>query len=273
MARELFRIPFLDLPIYGYGTMVLLGFLFGYLYVLRAARREGIPSEKIQDLPVWMVLSGLLGGRLFYFIQFYGEEFAGQPWRVFKIWEGGLVFYGGLILGAVAFLLYCRRYSLPVLPMLDVMAPATAIGLAFGRVGCFFNGCCWGKACEAGFALGVQFPAGSPPATAQSASPWVHPTQLYSSLNAFLLALLLWAIWRQRPAPGTVIGLLFGLYRVSRFVLEGIRGDHQVDPGVWTVSQTVSSGFLLLGASLVIYAQWRRSQDRSSPSSPAMAGA
>ena len=230
MARELFRIPWLGLPIYGYGMMVLIGFLAGYVFVLRGVKREGISPDRVQDLPVWMVLSGLIGARIFYFIQFYDAEFSGGNWlEVFKIWKGGLVFYGGMVLGAVAFLGYCRRYRLPPLPMLDVMAPAMALGLGFGRIGCFLNGCCWGKTCDAGFALAVQFPAGSPPAGADQVSPWVHPTQLYSSANAFLLALVLWAVWRRRPAPGTVSGLFLALYGTSRFVLEGIRGDHGVN--------------------------------------------
>jgi len=256
VARELFRIPLIDLPIYGYGAMVLLGFLAGYFFVLRGAQRDGIEREKVQDLPIWMVFSGLLGARLFYFMQFYSTDFSdGRWWHVFKIWEGGLVFYGGLILGAVTFLIYCRRLKLPILPMLDLMAPATALGLGFGRIGCFLNGCCWGKACDASFTFAVRFPAGSPPASLDAPSPWIHPAQLYSSLNAFLLGLLLWAVWRRKPAPGTVIGLLFLLYGVSRFLLEGIRGDHGVAQGAWTVSQSVSSAGIVLGVILLIGAK------------------
>ena len=281
MRRELFRIPGLDWPIYGYGTMVLLGFLLGYIYVIRAARREGIPTEKVQDLPIWMVLSGLLGGRLFYFLQFYGDEFSGGRWtRVFKIWEGGLVFYGGMILGVLAFLLFCRRHKLPVLPMLDIMAPATAIGLGFGRIGCFLNGCCYGRECAADAPFAVRFPEGSPPASAlpdvtTGLSQWIHPTQLYSSVNAFLLALLLWAVWRRRPAPGTVIGLLFALYGVSRYVIEKIRGDHGVSEGFWTVSQTISLGAITLGMGLFVFAHiGRRASNGAggSPSGGALAG-
>lgn len=254
MRRELFRIPWIDVPVFGYGTMVLLGFLLAYVFVLRAARREGIPREKVQDLPIWMVVSGLLGARLFYFFQFYTEEFSRGRWtRVFAIWEGGLVFYGGFILGATAFVAYCRRQRLPLFRMLDLTAPALAIGLGFGRIGCFLNGCCWGQQCPEEFALGVRFPAGSPPAGfGEVPSAWIHPTQLYSSANAFLLALLLWAVWRARPRPGTVIALLFVGYGISRFVLEGIRGDHAVTPGEWTVSQTISTLTIAVGLVLAI---------------------
>ncbi len=258
MRRELFRIPWLDLPIYGYGMMVLIGFLAGYLFVLRGSRREGIPAEKVQDLPIWMVLSGLLGARIFYFFQFYETEFNAGRWtRFFKIWEGGLVFYGGVILASLAFLLFCRRGKLPLLEMLDVMAPALAIGLGFGRIGCFMNGCCWGRECAPDFPLAVRFPAGSPPATLENASAWIHPSQLYSSANAFLLALLLWAVWRRRPLPGTVIGLLSLGYGISRFVLEGIRGDHGVEPGEWTVGQTISSIAVAIGVGILAWIRLR----------------
>jgi len=272
MLPELIRIPLVGWRIHSFGVMVVLGFLAGYWFVRRATARDGIPRERIQDLPIWMVLSGLVGARLFYVVQFYEESFSGGRWHhALRIWEGGLVFYGGLILGAIAFVVYCRRYSLPLLAMLDAMAPATALGLAFGRIGCFLNGCCYGRECSADFALGVRYPANSLPMVGREAGATLHPTQLYESAVAFAMALVLWAIWRRRSAPGLVLASLFILYGTSRFVLEGIRGDHGVPLGGWTVSRWISVATVAIGLTLAARTHWRGADPDGAQRRPATA--
>lgn len=270
MSPELFRLPFVGWSIHSFGMMVVLGFLAAYVVVRIGARREGIPKESIQDLPIWMVLSGLAGARLFYVIQFYDESYDDGRWHhAFRIWEGGLVFYGGLIFGTAAFILYCRRHRLPLLRMTDIAAPSVALGLAFGRIGCFLNGCCFGRACDPSFPLGVRFPAESLPMRVHDPGTAIHPTQLYESAVAATLALLLWALARRRPAPGLVFaGLLVG-YGASRFVLEGIRGDHDVPLGAWTVSGWLSVAILLSGVAFGAFALGRRTElSESVPPAP-----
>jgi len=276
MLPDLFRIPFVGWRIHSFGVLVVLGFLAGYWFVRQATARDGIPREKIQDLPIWMVLSGLIGARLFYVVQFYDESFRGADWHhAFRIWEGGLVFYGGLILAAPVFVIYCRRHGLPLLSMLDAMAPATALGLGFGRIGCFLNGCCYGRECAADFPLGVRYPADSLPMAGREAGAWLHPTQLYESLLAFAMALLLWAIWRRRVAPGAVLAALFLLYGTGRFLLEGIRGDHGVPLGGWTVSRWISLATATIGAAIGLALAARIGARESAPadSRPPLAGA
>lgn len=271
MARELFRIPFLDLPVWGYGAMVLLGFLSANWLFLRGARRAGIEVEKIQDMPLVLVLCGLGGGRLFYVIQFWERDFAGQGWlEPFKIWNGGLVLYGAIVVGLLSFFLICLRKSLEWRQVLDLIAPALAVGIGFGRVGCFLNGCCWGDSCAVDFPLAVVFPPGSPPAFANGIpggpSFPLHPTQLYSAAQGFILALLLWRISPLLAGrPGRAFGLLMALYAVGRWTLESVRADHAITAGDWTVSQGISLGFLVCGGILWILAPRRGNSSSAAP--------
>ena len=158
MRQILFRIPGLGLPIYGYGVMLCLALFACGWYAARLARRQGKNGELMWDLLVWLVIPGLLTCRLFYVIQ-YREQF-NHWWEIFRIWEGGLVVYGGVIGGLAGLVLFARKHKLRVLWLLDLIAPVIGIGLAFGRVGCLLNGCCYGDYCEQPWA--IQFPARSP---------------------------------------------------------------------------------------------------------------
>ncbi len=254
MARELFRIPILDLPVWGYGAMVLLGFLAANWLFLSGARRAKIAVEKVQDMPLVLVLCGLGGGRLFYVIQFWERDFAGRGWlEPLKIWNGGLVLYGAIIVGLITFAILCKRKNLDWRRVVDLIAPALAIGIGF------LNGCCWGESCAVDFPLAVIFPAGSPPAIANGVAGGpsypLHPTQLYSAAQGFILAVLVWRIApRLGHRPGRVFGLLMMLYGVGRWTVESVRADHAITAGEWTISQGISIGFLACGAILWLLA-------------------
>src|SRR5260370_13299864 len=127
------------IPIYGYGAMLFLAFVFCVLLAARLGLREGIEPKHVQDLAIWIFIFGIIGARVTHMIQFK------EPlWKFFMIWEGGLVFYGGAIGGAVgyflAYFLVLRKYHISSWKMADVIAPCAALGLALGRVGCLLNG-------------------------------------------------------------------------------------------------------------------------------------
>ena len=137
------------LPIRGYGLMLLVGVSTGVGLAVHRARQGGIDPDVIFSLAIWMVVCGIIGARLFYVIEYWHESFAGRNLRdtlfeIANIPEGGLVIYGGLVGAAVGFVTLVRKQRLPILAMADLIAPSMAIGLAFGRVGCFLNGCCYG---------------------------------------------------------------------------------------------------------------------------------
>lgn len=255
LYRELFRIPtpFGDLPVFGYGAMVLFGVLGAVLLLRAGARRRQLDPDRLTDLAVLLVLFGVIGGRVWYLIQYRHEVYAGGDWlETFRLWRGGLVLYGAIAGGliALAWLQRKRRYG-PWRDLLDLIAPAVAIGIAFGRLGCYLNGCCWGEVCAADWPLAAVFPPGSPPSFSygdgSGFSPPLYPTQLYSACQGLILALILWRAGAHLGhRPGRTFAIFLGLYSLGRGVIELIRADHGIGPGQWTVSQLVSVVVLVL---------------------------
>ena len=151
------------IPIYGYGAMLFLAFVFCVLLAARLGQREGIDPKHIQDLAIWVFIFGIVGARITYMIQY--EE---SPWKFFMIWDGGLVYYGGAIGGVVgyffAYFLFLRKFHVSTWKMADVIAPCAALGLALGRVGCLLNGCCYGNVACAEWRA-IHFPLSAPPRT------------------------------------------------------------------------------------------------------------
>lgn len=144
MDQILFRLPLVDLPIYGWGAMLFLAFFCCTWLAAYLAKIQGIPNQNIQDVGIWIFVCGILGARITYAIQYHLplDEF-------FKIWDGGVVFYGSAIGGVVgyfgAYFFILRKYKISTWKMADVIAPCGALGLALGRVGCLLNGCCYGN--------------------------------------------------------------------------------------------------------------------------------
>ena len=140
------------ITIYSYGLMIALGIMVGLFLARRQAKREGIDPDKILDITLYVLLAALIGARLlFVFMNF--AEYVDEPLRILKIWEGGLVFYGGLLPAVAIGIWYIKRLGLPLWQIADILAPSLAIGHAMGRIGCFFAGCCYGGACDLPWAV------------------------------------------------------------------------------------------------------------------------
>ena len=182
--------------------------------MLGHARAAGIADEAVVlDFCFAVLVSSLIGVRLFYVLTHLGEF---HPWyHVFFIWEGGLTLYGGIILATATVWWFCRRRAVPFAVMADVMSPAVALGIGVTRIGCFLNGCCFGKPTE--LPWGVRFPAGSLPAQIFGSVP-LQPSQLYSSLAGFAIAGLLLLGERLPSRPGSTFGRFLLLYGLARFL-------------------------------------------------------
>jgi len=155
-------------PIRGYGVMVLAGSVAGIALAVHRAQQAGVAAEEILGLAVAMFLCGVVGARLFYVVEYWNERIRHDDWlatlkAAASFTEGGLVIYGALIGGMIAFAAYVRRRRLPGLAMADIIAPGMVVGLAFGRIGCLLNGCCYGG--EADVPWAVTFPRESAPGT------------------------------------------------------------------------------------------------------------
>jgi phosphatidylglycerol:prolipoprotein diacylglycerol transferase len=255
MRQVLFTIPGVGIKIFGFGTMLFVAFLASMYLAAWRARREKLDPDIIYDMVPWVFLGGLIGARLFFVIQYWGDKIKSLT-DVFTIWEGGIVFYGSIIGGTAAFFLYRYRRPFPLRPFLDVVAPSLAVGAMIGRLGCFLNGCCYGDRCD-NLPWAIAFPRLSPPWMAHYNYQWigpdaawslpVHPTQLYAAIDGLVLLLLLSAYYPLRRRDGEVMALLMVTYPITRFLVEFLRSDEGVFFAGLTVSQNISVLLLLCG--------------------------
>jgi phosphatidylglycerol:prolipoprotein diacylglycerol transferase len=220
--------------IHTYGVMVAIGFLLGILTAVQRAKGEGIDPERLNDLGVWLIIAGMAGGKLFHIV-FYWNDFI-RDWHEvgIKSLREGFVFYGGFICAALATVVYTRVKRLSLAKVADALAPSIALGHFFGRLGCFFEGCCYGKACSLPWA--VKFP----PTHVTGGIP-VHPTELYEAAGNLVIFASLAAIYRHRRFDGEVWWLYVLCYAVLRFIVEFYRGDYDVHYfGVFTIAQFIA---------------------------------
>ncbi|MFA7677855.1 MAG: prolipoprotein diacylglyceryl transferase [Candidatus Omnitrophota bacterium] len=242
MHPVLFNLGFLT--IYTYGFFVLLGVVFGYLVSLRLAKSEGMDQEKISNIFFWIVVAGFLGAKILYIIVEW-KYFLEAPLSLIR---SGFVFYGGLISGFLTLVLLARKHNLKLFKLLDVFSVGVVLGHAFGRVGCFFYGCCYGKP-TATF-LGLLFPASSPAGTLGVK---VIPTQLISAGFLFLLFFILLRFYRKKSYDGQIFIRYVFIYSVFRFFIEFFRGDPRGGLGLFSTSQLIS----LVSVSFCLYL-WRK---------------
>lgn len=223
MYPVLFTIPILGgLKLHAYGLLVALGFLAGLFWVGREARRLGEPANKLMDLSFYIILAAIVGSRLFYVFS-EGQEFWNHPLDFFKIWEGGLVFYGGLIGAVLVSVWFLRKHRLNFWKVADIFMPGVALGHAIGRVGCFAAGCCYGKAAPEGLNWAVTFPE-NPDNLAPAGIP-LYPTQLMEAGGELVIFLILVLFRKKKKFDGQVLLLYLILYSILRGLLEIFRGD------------------------------------------------
>lgn len=255
------------IPVFGYGFMMFIGFSAATWLASRRVQSIGQPPEVIWDMMMWALIPGLIGARLTYLLQNWDRIFAGRQGvqklvAAVALWDGGIVFYGGVIGGIVGIVMYCRRRNVNAIALFDVIAPSLFIGEGFGRIGCFLYGCCFGRACDRPWA--VQFPPdsltfeklverGTVSPDATSTMP-LHPTQIYSSVMAFILAGILSWYFRRRSFDGAVVALAWILYPINRYVLETLRDDEPGRLGTdFTFSQLMSIGLVISGLGAMYY--------------------
>ena len=209
MHPVLFKIG--SFTIYSYGFMMALAFMAGIALAAWLGKLEKIHPEKILDLAIYVVIASIIGARVFYIIEFW-PDFNGNLLAMFYVWEGGLVFYGGLLFAIIAVCIFSVMSRISAWKLLDVAAPATALGYAIGRIGCFLRGCCYG--CETTVLWAIKFP---------EAAGLRHPTQIYASLSGLLImAILIFILYRKR-FDGQVFSLGLIMYSIYRFLIEFIR--------------------------------------------------
>jgi len=248
-----------DFKIHWFGVMMALGFLAGLLNWTWLGRRENRGFNACSDLLLWIMISGILGARAAYVLSDL-PSFLAAPLTVFRIDQGGLIYYGGFVGAAVALVIYARRHGENVWSVFDFVITAVPLAHALGRIGCFLNGCCYGALYDG--ALAVRFPEGSLPwwhhvreqlITRYDASSLpVHPAQLYAVAANLVIYAVLVLVYRRRPGAGVTAALYVVLYAPTRFVLEFLRGDQRIALGVpLDAAQIMSLVSFLIGAVLL----------------------
>ncbi len=273
MFRILFHIG--SLEIHTYGVMQAMAFFVAIFVGVRRARKVGIDPNVIFDLAIWVLISVVIGARIWYVVEHFAE-YSENPFDILKIWQGGLVFYGGFIGGFVGSLLFLKIRKMNFTKLGDVVAPAMPLGIAIGRIGCFLNGCCYGRISET---CGIPFPVKDlPPAYADQLrhnlikpgaveSLPVIPTQLYAMLDNLVIFGILMFLSRKKPFGGFLIWLFFGLYGLQRFFIDFFRYYEGAAKAFkfLTLSQITSIFIVILSAFalLVLYRQNKRRPEKA----------
>ncbi len=230
-----------------YGVMAALGFMSSYWIINRYRKHAGMSGDQVSTLIFISMISGILGARIFYVIQFW-EQFNNRPAEIIRIDHGGLVFYGGFFLVIIALAIFCYKNKLDIWRVLDVVAVALPLGHAFGRLGCFLNGCCYGRPTEC--ILGVKFPAGTAPAERYPGL-YLHPVQVYEIFANLIFFAFLLMIFK-KVKRGQVAAIYCIGYGIIRFVDEFFRGDHiNLIFGIFTKAQFI--GLFLIPCGVVMF--------------------
>nr|CRH04994.1 Prolipoprotein diacylglyceryl transferase [Candidatus Magnetococcus massalia] len=237
------------LAIRWYGLMYTLSFILGWPLLKRRAARwmPQLSQDALGDIAIYTLIGLVLGGRVGYVLFYNFDFFLQQPLSLFRIWEGGMSFHGGLLGGLAACLIYSKRTGIHCLELADLVFPIVPLGLFFGRIGNFINGELWGRVSDAPWAM--VFPgAGELPR---------HPSQLYEAfLEGVVLFILLNWLGRRARRRGFLVGAFCMGYAWSRFLVEFVR---EPDAHLGLLSMGLSMGqwltvpLFLLGAWLM----WR----------------
>ena len=206
--------------IHSYGVLIALGALFGFLYGSYSAKQElGIENQTIQGLARIIIIAAFVGGKLLYYLEDPAFYFF-PPSNMLHNFRTGFVFYGSLLFVIPSVIWYFRKYQLPVMPMLDIVAIAGVIIHGFGRMGCFFAGCCYGKETDGPIFIEFTNEAAIAPTHVH-----LHPTQLYSVTLLVIIFVILIMFKRHKRFEGQLFFIYIMLYALGRGILEIFRGD------------------------------------------------
>lgn len=229
--------------IYWYALIILTGFLSGLALASHGSEKRGIKKDNVWDMALIGIVSGIIGARIYY-VLFSLDEFKGDPLGVFRIWEGGLAIYGGIIAGTISICIYCRHNKINILNALDVCAPGLLLGQAIGRWGNFTNCEVFGRATSLFTGMSIN-----------GAAP-VHPLFFYESMWSLIGVIILVALRNRNKKNGQILCLYLLWYSSGRLVLEGMRDTDYIlyiIPNILGVSQLVAALLIIISAAGYIY--------------------
>jgi len=224
------------LYIYSYGLTLVGALVIAGFLAERRAKKEGYGPEVIFNFCFSVFIAGIIGSRIFYVVD-HLDLYRSNPLEIIMLQHGGMAWFGGLILGSITGLIYLKRKNLPILKTLDLIIPFIALGQSIGRIGCFLNGCCFGKPS----ALGVYF---------ARLHEILIPTQIYSSIILLAIFVVLRVMQDKHHRPGLIVAAYLFLYSLKRFFIEFLRADNpQVLWGL-TLFQLLSAGMFIFSIAM-----------------------
>lgn len=301
---ELFRIPGLNLAVHSYGALYVCGLLMGMFVAFRQAKRGNKYHNDILDFGFWALVGALLGARILFIIVEARHYFIDSPFTeipylnipipsVLALWTGGFVFWGGVVGGVIALVLFCKKRNIPLAELADICAPGLAIGHAVGRIGCVTGGCCYGYASyhldQAGQIIAdtpfaIAFPKGSiafdnllTQASGETlalmqrtgATVPLFPVQILESFGNVAIFFILMLLIPVKRAHGQLALLYFILYSIMRSIAETFRGDSArgfVIDNVLSTSQFISVVMSLAALVVIIILSYRNKTIQRNPS-------
>ncbi|MEQ9426255.1 MAG: prolipoprotein diacylglyceryl transferase [Cyclobacteriaceae bacterium] len=253
----------LNIPLYSYGVMIMFGAIAAHLYIGTQAKKQlNIDAEKTQALTRIIIFTAFIGGKLLFYMEDPAYYFASVD-RLLKNFRTGFVFYGSLLFAVPSVIWFFRKNQLPVLPMLDIVAVAGVILHAFGRMGCFLAGCCYGLPTDG--PLYVEF---TNELSKAPLNQHLHPTQLYSITLLLCILVVLLMFKRHQRFTGQLFLIYIALYAIGRGIIEVFRGDEErgyIIQDYLTHSQFIS--LMLVGVVIWYYIKLERNKAKSTSAS------
>ncbi len=252
-----------------YGVMAALGLICGLLLIVHLGRRQGLDPDKLWNLGIIAVLSGIIGAKVLFILNELGyyREHPGELFSLSTLQAGG-VWSGGVVLALIMCIWYMRRNQMPILRTCDVFAPGLALGHAFGRVGCFAAGCCYGRPTHVPWAVTFHNPLAAEIVGTPLGVP-LHPTQLYEMVVELANCIFLVWLIKRKKFEGEILGSYLIIYGIARYFIEFFRGDPGRGQvlGFMTTTQLIAL-LLVVGGGLL----WMRRAPLRQPRKLAPAG-
>lgn len=235
--------PHIHIPLYL--VMMSVAFSVAVIYFYKRALKLNLPPKVSTEISLVAMVGIFIGARIFHVIFEYPQYYFNNPIAILKFWNGGFVFYGGLIGGLIAAYIYIKKLRQNFLNWLDCFAPVVPIAYMIGRVACIFAGCCYGKTCDLPWA--ISFPTGveAPPNIP------LHPTQVYSIIAEFIvLGILTFAEKKKKLKPGSLFFIWMFFHGIGRLVIEQYRGDFRGEDFLGLSVSSIISIALILGSGI-----------------------
>lgn len=234
------------LRVYSYGFFMALGILAAAYVLVKKVEKQDLDPQFVIDLVLILAIAGIVGARLFYILLYNRQYYFTHPLHILMLQEGGLAFYGGLILALLAAYFYVKKIGMPYLYLLDLASPVVGLGYAITRLGCFFNGCCYGKVTT--LPWGMVFPVVDDLPR--------QPTQLYSVLAGLLIFGILTYLTPKSRFRGQIFSLFLIIYGITRSLIELCRENDALRGGPPVAA--LAALVIAIAGGVLYYIQYRK---------------